>query len=48
MVIDDIDDIGNLKDLLKIVIMKNVGIFKYLLTVGELARNINKKKKSGI
>ena len=48
MVIDDIDDVGNLEDLLKIVIMKNVGILKYLPTVGELTRNINKKKRSGV
>ena len=44
----DIDDIGNLEDLLRIVfIQKNVGILKYSLTV-ELTGNINKKKKPGV
>ena len=40
-VIDDIDDIGNLEDLLKMVIIHEE-------LDGELTRNINKKKKPGV
>ena len=45
-VIDDIDDIGNLEDLLrKVIIHEECGNLKVLVDGRELTRNINKKKK---
>ena len=45
----DIDDIGNLDDLLRIVfIHEECGVLKVFIDDGELTRNINKKKKRGI
>ena len=45
-VVDDIDDIGNLEDLLRIVIIhEECGNLKTFVDGGELIRNINKKKK---
>ena len=42
----DIDDIGNLEDLLRIVfIHEECGNLKVLVDGGELTGNINKKKK---
>ena len=38
----DIDDIGNLVDLLGMVFMKNVEILKYLLTVESLLEILTK------
>ena len=41
----DIDDIGNLKDLLRIVIIhEECSNLKVFVDSGELTRNINKKK----
>ena len=45
-VIDDIDNIGNLEDLLrKVIIHEKCGNLKVLVDGRELTRNINKKKK---
>ena len=45
----DIDDIGNLDDLLRIVfIHEECGVLKVFVDDGEFTRNINKKKKRGI
>ena len=45
----DIDDIRNIEDLLRIVIIhEECGNLKVFFDGGELTRNINKKKKSGI
>ena len=45
----DIDDIGNLDDLLRIVfIHEESGNLKVFIDDGELTRNINKKKKPGV
>ena len=44
-----IDDIGHLKDLLRIVfIHEECGNLKVFVDGGGLARNINKKKKPGV
>ena len=48
-VIDDIDDVGNLEDLLRIVIIhEKCGNLKVFVDGGELTRNINKKKMPGV
>ena len=45
----DINDIGNLEDLLRIVfIHEECGNLKVFVDGGELTRNINKKKKPGV
>ena len=45
----DVDDIGNLEDLLKIVfIHEECGNLKVFVDGGELTGNINKKKKLGV
>ena len=45
----DIDDIGNLEDLLRIVfIHEECGNLKVFVDGGELTTNINKKKKLGV
>ena len=45
----DIDDIGNLEDLLRIVfIHEECGNLKVFVGGGELTRNINQKKKPGV
>ena len=45
----DIDDIGNLEDLLRIVfIHEECGNLKVFVGGGELTRNINEKKKPGV
>ena len=45
----DIDDIGNLEDLLRIVfIHEECGNLKVFIDSGELTGNINKKKKPGV
>ena len=45
----DIDDIGNLEDLLRIVfIHEKCGNLKVFVDGGELTRNISKEKKPGV
>ena len=45
----DIDDTGNLEDLLRIVfIHEECGNLKVFIDSGELTGNINKKKKPGV
>ena len=45
----DIDDIGNLEDLLRIVLIhEECGNLKVFVDGGELTRNINKQKKPGV
>ena len=45
----DIDDTGNLEDLLRIVfIQEECGYLKVFVGGGELTRHINEKKKPGI
>ena len=45
----DIDDIGNLENLLKLVfINKKCGDLKVVIDGGELTRNINQKKTSNV
>ena len=45
----DIDDIGNLDDLLRTVLLhEECGNLKAFVGNGDLTRNINKKKKSGV
>ena len=45
----DIDDIGNLEDLLRIVsIQEQCGNLKVFVDDGKLTRNINKGKKPGV
>ena len=45
----DIDEIGNLEDLLRIMLIhEECGNLKSFVDGGELTRNINKQKKTGV